>query len=240
MVIPQCAPGYGLTMAAHHAAFDESGKADREHVVFAGLISYPGRWSQMIDKWMSLLEPHGLRYWRSTNAAQLNEQFTRFRQRRKDLEKLTLDLVQLICEYAEGGSVNSVTMELYNKLGPDRRQEWKDPFYAAFQHGMLALVGAAHVGAVDTVTLVCDDSEEYSSECLKMYRRLKKLNPGVTGRLVSVCFHDDSVYPPLQAADLFAFCYRKKAEGTLSGIWLESLELLNDTFSVREPGDLIG
>lgn len=225
-------------MAVHHAAFDESGKADREHVIFAGLISFPQRWYEFNNKWTALLEPHGIRYWRTTNAAQLNRQFARFRNHRLELERLTVDLTDTICEYAEGGSVHSVTMTLYNELSSERRNELKDPFYAAFDSGLLALAAGPYVEPTDILTLICDDSEEYSSDALKVYRRFRKLHPDIASRIGGICFQDDKTYPPLQAADLFAFCYRRRSEGKLHGIWAEVMQSFNSTFSVQTPGDL--
>lgn len=226
-------------MAVHHAAFDESGKPDREHVIFAGLIFFPARGQELNHKWTSLLEPHGLRYWRTTNAAELNKEFSRFRDHRRDLDKLTLELVSAACEYTEGGSVQSVTMDLYNALSSERRSELKDPYYAAFDAGLLALAAGPHIEPKDILTLVCDDSEEYSSEALKTYRRFRKLHLDIAPRIGGLCFHDDKTYPPLQAADLFAFCYRRKAENKLGGVWAEAMEMFDNTFSLQERGDLI-
>ena len=86
-------------------------------------------------------------------------------------------------------------------------------------------------------TLVCDDSEEYSSECLKVYRRIRSLHPEVAARIGGICFQDDKVYPPLQAADLFAYCYREKAEKVPKGIWVDVLGVFQETFSVERPGE---
>lgn len=43
-------------MANHHIAFDESGKQDREYIVFAGLVSLPDRWVDMQKNGTKLLK----------------------------------------------------------------------------------------------------------------------------------------------------------------------------------------
>lgn len=226
-------------MAIFHAAFDESGKADREHVVFAGLIATPGPWDKFNTKWIELLKPFGLRYWRSSDAAQLAGQFKQFRDRRKDLEQLTLDLAGVICEFVEGGSAHTITMDMYKRLPEKQRKELKDPFYAAFHTGLVGLATGPHMTATDTLTLVYDDAEEYAKECLAAYRRLKQLRPDIGERIVGLCFHDDKHYPPLQGADMFAFVYRRKADGILNGVWAEVMQNFNDTFSDQSGADIV-
>ena len=226
-------------MAIFHAAFDESGKADREHIVFAGLIATPGPWQKFNEKWMDLISPFGIRYWRSLDAAHRTGQFKCFRESQNDLEKLTLDLADTICEFAEGGSIHTITMEQYRLLPQTRRTEFKDPFYAAFHQGLVGLATGPHVTATDTLTLIYDDAEEYASECLTAYRRLKKLRSDIGDRIVGLCFHDDKHYPPLQAADMFAFVYRLRAEGKLGGIWAEVLQKLDRTFSDQSGSEIL-
>jgi hypothetical protein len=225
-------------MAIYHAAFDESGKADREAVVFAGLIAPPGLWNKQRTEWMTLLERAGLTYWRTTDAAHLSGPFKRFRNSRKDLEKLTLDLADVICGSVDGGTVHTITMEAYKRLPDQRREDLKDPLYAAFDAGLENLVGGPHVGLTDTVVLVYDDAEEYASECLSMYRRFKKLHPQIGGRIIGLCFHDGKFTPSLQAADMFAFVYRRKAECILTGIWSEVMDKFNATFSDQSQKDI--
>jgi hypothetical protein len=225
-------------VAAHHAVFDESGKADREHVIFAGLIAQPQHWHKLNQQWIALLSANALPYWRTTNAAQIDKHFAVFRRRRKDLEVLTRDLAQVLCDHAQSGSISTITMAEYNALTGEQRNRLKDPYYAAFEGGLSALTSGFHAEHTDVLTLVCDDSEEYSSEALKRYRLYKRLHPDASN-MVAICFQDDRAYPPLQAADLFAFCYRRKVEGTVKGIWADVLRMFEATFSDRSaPEDI--
>lgn len=125
-----------LSMASQHIAFDGSGKADCEHVVFAGLLSLPDRWVSMSQQWNATLQNEGLTFWRTSNAAHLTGQFKQFRSRPKDLDKLSLELARIACEFGTAGYVASVTMEDYKRLEEAQRKILRDPFYAAFQSGI--------------------------------------------------------------------------------------------------------
>jgi hypothetical protein len=227
-----------MIMAIFHAAFDESGKADREAVVFAGLIAPPGPWLNLQKEWLALLEPLGLRYWRTTDAAQFSGPFRRFRDRKQDIEKLALKLADAVCANVEGGTAHTITMQEYRRLPQERRQQLKNPFYAAFDAGLMGLATGPHVTATDTVVLVYDDAEEYASECLAAYRRFKKIRAQVAERVIGLCFHDDKYTPSLQAADLFAFVHRRKAESILTGVWADVMARFDETFSEHSASDI--
>jgi len=192
----------------------------------------------MSDKWNRTLQNEGLAFWRTSSAAGLSGQFKQFRNRRKELHALAQELTRIACEFGEAGYVASVTMDDYNILDETVRKTLKDPFYAAFQSGIKVLMDNADVLPADTFTLICDDSDEYSSECLNTYRRIRSAHPEVADRIAGICFHDDKVYPPLQAADLFAYCYRKRAEKLPKGIWIELLDAFQKNFSVQVPGEI--
>jgi hypothetical protein len=225
-------------MAIRHAAFDESGKADREKVIFAGLISTPQEWFSLNQKWIALLAPHGLQYWRTSDAARLKGPCERFRGHREELRTLTRELANVICEHAEGGTIHIITMDLYNALSPEKKAILKDPYYAAFDEGLMALAFGPHSNADDTLTLVADDSDEYSKEAVTRYRRFKQLHQENARMIAGFCLHDDKAYPPLQAADLFAYCQRRRAEGTLNGIWAEVMTKFDETFTDIARADI--
>ena len=59
------------------------------------------------------------------------------------------------------------------------------------------------------VSLCCDSSEEYSTECLKLYLDIRKHEPVMKAKCVSIIFAEDEHYPPIQAADMIAYCIRQ-------------------------------
>lgn len=220
--------------------FDESGKqGDSDHVVFAGFYATSEQWDLFSHEWNGKLRKHGLTYWRTSKAAQLAGEFKKFRGRRRDLKNLTVSLVETICQYAWGATASSISMADYRALSDDTRARFKDPLYCAFEADIKSLVGGEGVEPLDRFNLLCDDSDEYSGDCLRVYRELRKLEPSLADKIGSLCFVNDQTYPPIQAADLIAFCRRKELEGKSKGVWGEVMTAFNSTYTVRELKDII-
>jgi hypothetical protein len=91
----------------------------------------------------------------------------------------------------------------------------------------------------DNVMLICDDSEEYSSECLRAYRRLKQLEPLISKRVPCITFADDQYYAPLQAADMYAYCVRAQHVGSAPGLWKGPMEIIHSYFSEHVHSDIL-
>jgi hypothetical protein len=229
---------FEVAVATLNAVFDESGGVDRSHVIFAGLIAMPEQWEEMGIPWRSALRKHGLNYWRTVEAAHMNDSFKKFRKRPEELRTLALHLADLVCKHAGGGHVNSVSVEEFNQLKDTVRKRLRTPFYAAFESGIRTLMLEENIDIGDKFNLICDDSEE-SVECHRAYRSLRKQSPEIGKRIGGICFLDDKMYFPVQAADLYAFCHRKKIENDLKGIWAEVMARFDEIFSVQIPGDII-
>jgi hypothetical protein len=50
-----------------------------------------------------------------------------------------------------------------------------------------------------------DDNREYAVKCYQMLDTIKEHNPAWKQRIGSICFADDEIYTPLQAADVAAW-----------------------------------
>ena len=226
-----------IAVATLNIVFDESGKrGSSETVVFAGMYAMETRWRQMQIRWFAELAREGVTFWRSVNAAGVDKQFKHFRKRRKDLEALTLRLTQIACDFASGGVVNAVSVSDFENLSEKKKEYYKDPWYCAFEAGIKNLVSMEGIESSDLFNFICDDSEEYSSECLKVYRKLRRKDTILAERIGGLCFLDDRKYAPLQVADLFAYCHRKQRVGKLQGVWAQAMELFDQTFSLQEAG----
>jgi Protein of unknown function (DUF3800) len=81
-----------------------------------------------------------------------------------------------------------------------------DPSYMAFMRIMLQL--AEFASASDKISLICDEDEQTALAFYRLYRRIKKVAPGVQKRLVAISFADDRFLFALQAADLIAALIR--------------------------------
>jgi hypothetical protein len=95
----------------------------------------------------------------------------------------------------------------FKALPETRRRRYKDPFYYAFDAGVLSLAKSPSIGADDEISLICDDSDE-APKCFDAFRRLRREQQFIKDKVPVIAFGDDQVYPPLQAADLLAYMAR--------------------------------
>jgi Protein of unknown function (DUF3800) len=227
------------------AAFDESGKyGDSEHVVFAGFIARQDKWQEFTHEWnVRLLKdlPRVEGRLPVLHMVELNRKHKRAKEReeKRRVESLVADLARLICKFALEGFANTITMAEFTLLDQDQRKRYKDPFYYAFEAGVKSISKCEALGPHDNVMLICDDSEEYSSQCLESYRRIKRLEPEIMKRVPCITFGDDTQYAPLQAADLYAYCCRANRSRTDDGLWVEPLRIIHGEFSDHVRTDIL-
>lgn len=218
-----------IALACYHAAFDESGKGDCPYAVFAGLIALPSSWSNFQNEWLAALGEKNLAHWHTVKAKAW------FKGRELELFAFGRRLAEIICRHAIGGTVHSITMGEYKKLPEKRLSGLKSPCHAAFNSGLKAMLNFERAPG-DTVTLICDDSDD-AVHCHELYRAFRRFHKAEARHIAGICFHDDKVCPPLQAADLFAYCYREKfEEGT--DHWREVMAIFDREFSIQSEGDL--
>jgi hypothetical protein len=224
-----------------NGAFDESGKhSDCEVVVFGGLVFDPEKTRTGFNRqWDTLLRgsklslPVGPRgpFLHMVELNRLHKKASRNRAEQIQIETLAESLAKCICEFALGGSLHSITIADFEVLPEKTRSRYKDPFYHAFEAGVIDLSEGAYVGPRDDIALICDDSDEYAVECLRAFKRLKKLEPAVAEKIPLIAFGDDKVFPPLQAADMLAYCYRAQVSNSEEGLWTAPLGIFLSSFS---------
>jgi len=223
----------------YNVVFDESGKhGDSDIVIFAGFFATAEQWGEFGTKWNTLLRKNELRFLHMVDAVQMNDEYAKFRDRIPDRDSLLLSLADLICDYAKEGTINRVFVREFKTLDKSVYQRYKDPFYYAFEGGIEALEKSPTLDPGDRFNLICDDSEEYSSECLKAYRRLVKLKPEIAKRFGMICFGDDESYSPLQAADMLAYCVRRVSAGITGDVCAKILTRFLEVFSDHSHGPL--
>jgi hypothetical protein len=227
------------------AVFDESGKwNDSERVVFAGFVGQQDKWVAFTHDWNVRLcgdLPLGGRDNPVFHMVELNRAHRMMTDdaEKVKLELLVADLARVICKYVVEGFAHVVSMAEFNALRPEQKKRYKDPFYYAFEAGVKSITQIGVLRPHDNVMLICDDSEEYSAECLKSYRRLKRLEPDISKRIPCITFADDKYYAPLQAADMYAYCIRAQRVGATAGLWNEPLEIIHSYFSEHVHSDIL-
>ena len=126
--------------------------------------------------------------------------------------------------------MSAITVAEFKALPKESRSRYRDPFYYAFEHGVMTMSKDKCVGVTDDLALMCDDSDD-AVKCLQAFQRLKKREPSVDAKVAVIAFGDDKRYPPLQAADMIAFCHRASKTSAERGLWSAPLEIILATFS---------
>ncbi len=219
------------------AIFDESGTHQgSELIVFGGLIAHQEELNKLSHEWNRRLEKfdrsvpffHMVEFNRKYQSATEPE--------RQTMESLVSDLADIFCERVTEGCLNSITASEFRALPQEQRKRYKDPFYYAFEAGISTLAKVSSNPA-DNISLTCDDSED-AEDCLAAFKRLKRKHPDMIPKLPSISFADDRFYPPLQAADMFAYCYRAELIGAVPGLWQKPRAIIKAAFADVEKRDI--
>jgi len=189
--------------------FDESGKlADSEWVVFAGLLATQEKWLDFSHAWTNRLKKDRVQSLHTAEAIALRGQFRGWGIQKRD--QLLVDLALLIREYTYKAMASTVNAREFRN---DQTfiKSFGDPQYAAFETCMLGAVRECKTDG-DYLHLICDDEEKFSMGCYKLLNKLKLRHADIRKRIITIAFADDEKFPPLQAADMYAYFCRKEAE----------------------------
>jgi Protein of unknown function (DUF3800) len=198
-------PGIGDRMATLAAFFDESGKlADTKVVAFAGCIAGYPEWEVMGNKWMALIRGK-VAYVSMKDAIHFTGPFEGWRNRVDERDALLEQLAELAIDHISYWIPFVMTEDDFNRLPQSQRKQFKSPSYMGFEACVRAI---ADHNKNQQFVVIYDSSEEYSALCLKMYHRMRRQNPNVKEHCASITFAEDQRLPPLQLADMMAYCSR--------------------------------
>ena len=96
------------------------------------------------------------------------------------------------------------TAASFKKLPKDRQKALRGINYCAFEGCIRSILE----GTKQPFMLYCDDATKYSNTVLNLYHDLKVTNPDFRKRCGAIAFAEDEMFAPVQAADMFAYCYR--------------------------------
>lgn len=101
----------------YNVVFDESGKhSDSDIVIFAGFVATAERWSEFGMEWNALLRKKELNWLHMVDAVQMNDVYTKFRERIPERDSLLLSLADLVCKHAKEGTINRVFVKDFKAL----------------------------------------------------------------------------------------------------------------------------
>lgn len=200
-------------VAVFHVNCDESGKlADSTCVVFAACVFPDNEIAPFSDKWRHLLSDAKIRFLHTTDAVRFKGEFKHWKKRNRDRDDLLEAFAKLIMDRAAWLSVAPMDTERFKSLPVGDRKRLKDITYAGFE-GLLTELktdAAKNHRADHRFHLIYDLSDEYSETCLKLFKKMRVMREAYRQFFPSLTFADDTQFPPLQAADLLAYCRREQ------------------------------
>jgi hypothetical protein len=206
-------------MAHIFAHFDESGKfKDHKVVSFAGYAAGWEALSAFDTDWSYWLRHYGLQTLTMKRALNHRIPLSQKVKATSSQERTTvlMNFADSILRHFEFGVYVAVDVVSFRSLSSDATKLLgKNPHYMAFSR---CLGEVSNFYPADLkIALVCDDEDEYSVECYKIYRKMKAGNQTYRKRFTSISFADDVDSPHLQAADMLSSMARLEALRLIHG-----------------------
>jgi Protein of unknown function (DUF3800) len=203
------------TLKMSTAVFDESGKwTDIDGVfVFAGFVTFPVFMEHIVQRWVQCLADaelpiHGTSMKDAMAFQGIYRSFVPDRSRRDGvIRKLAAVIAENADKFAHLATpLGRTTTEEFARLPQeDRRLLRNDPYYGSFEG---CIRGILETRSDTQFHIVCDLAEQYSEKCVSVFHELRKRDQNIRERCLGIAFSDDEYYPPLQIADMLAYCHR--------------------------------
>lgn len=203
----------GTPLAVFQVYCDESGKlADSACVSFASIVFNQEEALPFCNRWNAILSGENIKYLTMKEAMHFQGEFKGWKDRASDRDGLLEALASLAWDRCAFLVSSPMITDGFRSLPQLQQQRLRDLPYAAFETLIAGIAELAKKsGPRDRFHLVYDLSEEYSIECVKLFNRLRRMRGLNRDLFASLSFADDIDFPPLQAADMYAYCERQRA-----------------------------
>jgi hypothetical protein len=197
-------------MAAFQVFCDESGEqSDPLCITFASVVFDVDEIPGFVRKWKELLGQAGIRYLAMKEVAACNGEFSGWKDRTEDRNELLHELSKITFDR----SVFNVNSTVGKNHDPVNFKKLKAIIAKIAVSGFEALLKGIVEWSKSNPEIRChliyDISEAYSRDCMGMFNKLRSLNSVYKQRFSAITFADDTECPPLQAADMLAYCFRQ-------------------------------
>jgi hypothetical protein len=211
-----------------HGVFDESGKFhDHDVTSLCGWISALPSWEEFALQWQAALARIGIDELHTAEFMGLHGQYSHLRtiwgeERDAKISAALTEFVNVIRGTVARGVGATIDSKYYRSMPDDFKRELSpsgDPHFVAFQEVLFKAIRTAQhtakehgLGTNVKVSLIFDQDEGQSVECMKLLNKMKKQYPEIRERVTGICFCDRRNYHPLQAADFIAYQTKKEME----------------------------
>ena len=233
-------------MAVILLALDESGKLDdTDDVVFGGCVFENSESHRFGEKWNHRLDASKIESLHMKDAMRLGGEFRGWKE--IDRDDLLRELAGLAARSRPIPMLVAAPMTTaeFRAMPQESQRLLKNPVYCGFEGCVRAAVNSIPRNEPHSLQIVCDLSEEYSIEVLKLFHRLRRRSEEIKRRCHALFFADDRYIPILQLADMFAYVCRAYHAGAAPGIVLDIIEIItgkrtmeSDSRMVYESGEI--
>lgn len=211
------ANGQQHTPGMLQTCLDETGKWKDKHLAFAGWISDGQRWEVFQQEWarvfagfVGVTSIHMSELMRPESAIRYQDHTFREDRPRELLIERCIEVVQKnTLEVVACG----VDCDAYNTVlsSTSKKRIGRDAHVFVFRRVMKHIVDRlGDIGWPYPTSLIFDDNRGYGSTCYELYSNARESRPEWRKKLGSICFVDDEIYPPVQAADMLAWLTRRQ------------------------------
>lgn len=194
---------------------DSGGKGHTRHLVLAGLIATAEEWAEFSDEWVvRLSETPAISLFKMRDAAGCNGQFGRFTEEQRD-KKLRV-LAKVVNQYAKIGTYSIIDIEAHSKTwAMTNSKPVNEPYFWPFHNSiMAAALELSELGLTERFEIMFDEHAIFGPRAKSWYpivRAAMKLHDTEAHAIMPIdpVFRTDDEALPLQAADLFAWCWRR-------------------------------
>lgn len=184
---------------------DESGKwHNADWVVLGGLIGVPDVWNKYFMRdWRLKLQRHKVDYVHMIEAIHTKgDVFKRFRGHERERDELLLDFAESI---PRGITPIVAAVQMPKQISARSAKQFH-AFEGAIKSALKQLLDD------ESLSLICDEEDKHSvSTMYDLWQKYKMRHHSNRSKTAMIGFADDEVYPPLQAADMWAYtCFQLK------------------------------
>ncbi len=194
---------------------DDSASADPPILVYAAYIASPANWAALSEEWETFrLAPPRINYFKMQEAFSRTKEFRRGNFSKEERDAKVEGFGRIIRSYVKGASVNALHLSTFDRIVVKRQgiphSFTNKHFFLMYNLMHDVLRFAEHLHLSWPISFVFDSQSRGKGQFLDAWNSFVRGAPIEKNRFgASPIFGDDRKFPPLQAADLLAWTFRR-------------------------------
>lgn len=199
--------------------FDDNGSVSSSNFVcLAGYASPHTRWDAFVPEWREMLRRHGIKMIHMKDLMPLRGEYEKLGWDYPKRDAVLTECIDIINRCAFNGFGIGVDAKHWRALKTEERAYLGNPITLCFERILRRVVEKfRNVGQEVHVPVTFDDNPQYAPTFYARWSDLRKTRPDLKRRIGAITFADDSIYYPLQAADLLAHQTGKDVQQKILG-----------------------